>query len=85
MVELVDGLDLATNVELLNGVVQVHDSRVLWVTAEDKLSLSSPKLGENHVSEPHYSTNHIDSLGKDSRFVTSNAHNKGKTRHPRTR
>lgn len=53
MVELVDGLDLATNVELLDGVVQVHDSRVLWVTAEDELSLSSPKSGENHVSEPH--------------------------------
>lgn len=64
MVQLVDSLDLSTNVELLDGVVQIHDSRVLWVTAEDKLSLSSPKL-ENRVSEPHYSTNHIDSLGKD--------------------
>lgn len=70
MVELVDGLDLSTNVELLDGVVQVDDSRVLWVTAEYKLGLFSPKLGENHVSEPHYSTNHIDSLGKDSRLVT---------------
>jgi hypothetical protein len=37
--------------------VVVDDSRVLWVTAEYKLGLFSPKLGENHVSEPHYSTN----------------------------
>lgn len=53
VVELVDGLDLATNVELLNGVVQVHDSRVLWVTAEDELSLSSPKIrGEPRQQAP---------------------------------
>lgn len=83
MVELVDSLNLSTNVELLDGVVQVHDSRVLWVTAEDELSFSSPKLGENHVSEPHYSTSHFNSLGKDSRYVTSNVHNKDKTRYPR--
>lgn len=46
MVQLVDSLDLATNVEFLDGLVQVLDGRVLWVTAKDKLSLSGPKSGE---------------------------------------
>lgn len=51
MVELVDSLDLTTNVELLDGLVQVLDGRVLRVTTEDKLSLLGPKSGaRNHVS-----------------------------------
>lgn len=45
MVELVDSLDLTTNVELLDGLVQVVDGRVLGVTTEDKLSLLGPKSG----------------------------------------
>jgi hypothetical protein len=53
VVQLVNSLDLATNVEFLDGLVQVLDGRVLWVTAKDKLSLSGPKSGENHVSKPH--------------------------------
>lgn len=51
MVELVDSLDLTTNVELLGGLVQVLDGRVLGVTTEDELTLLSPKSGEKyHVS-----------------------------------
>jgi hypothetical protein len=46
VVQLVNSLDLATNVEFLNGLVQVLNGRVLWVTAKDKLSLSGPKSGE---------------------------------------
>lgn len=42
VVELVDGLDLSTDVEFLDGVVQVFDSGVLLVTAEDKLCLLGP-------------------------------------------
>lgn len=53
MVQLVDGLDLSTNVELLDGLVQVLDGRVLNVTTEDELSLLGPKSGEFRVSEPH--------------------------------
>ena len=50
VVQFVDSLNYTTNVELLNGIVQVHDSRVFRVTTEDKLSLSSPKSGENPTS-----------------------------------
>jgi hypothetical protein len=46
VVQLVDSLDLSTNVELLNGLVQVLDGRVLGVTSEDELSLSGPNQGE---------------------------------------
>ena len=53
VVQLVDGLDLSTNVELLDGLVQVLDGRVLNVTTEDELSLLGPKSGEFRVSEPH--------------------------------
>lgn len=44
MVQLVDGLDLATDVELLDGLVQVDDGRVLGVTAKDQLTLLLPKI-----------------------------------------
>lgn len=46
MVQLVDSLDLSTNVELLDGLVQVDNGRVLNVTTEDELSLLGPKSGE---------------------------------------
>lgn len=46
VVELVNSLDLSTNVEFLDGLVQVDDGRVLWVTTEDELTLFGPKSGE---------------------------------------
>lgn len=42
VVELVDSLDLATNVQLLDRLVQVNDSGVLGVTTEDELALLGP-------------------------------------------
>ena len=42
VVQLVDSLDLPTDVELLDGVVQVHDGGVLGVTAENFLGLLGP-------------------------------------------
>lgn len=42
VLEPVDGIDLASNVELLYGLVEVYDSWVLWVTAEDLLGLLCP-------------------------------------------
>jgi hypothetical protein len=45
VVQLVNSLDLATNVQLLNSLVQVDDSGVLLVTTEDKLTLLLPKSG----------------------------------------
>lgn len=51
VVQLVDSLDLATNVELLGGLVQELDGRVLGVTTEDELTLLGPESGGNaHVS-----------------------------------
>jgi hypothetical protein len=44
VVELVDSLDLTTDIEVLNLGVQVLDGRVLGVTAEDQLSLLLPRL-----------------------------------------
>lgn len=43
MVELVNSINLTTNVELLSGLVQVLDGRVLGVTTEDELALLGPK------------------------------------------
>lgn len=48
MVQLVDSLNLSTNVEVLDGLAQELDGRVLGVTAEDKLALLLPKLGGNN-------------------------------------
>lgn len=45
MVELVNSLDLSTNVELLDSVVQVLDGRVFRVSAKDQLGFLLPKLG----------------------------------------
>lgn len=42
VVELVDGLDLSSNVEFLNIVVEVLDGRVLLITAKDQLGFLSP-------------------------------------------
>lgn len=59
MVQLVDGLNLATNVQLLDSLVQVDDSRVLGVTAEDKLTLLLPKnQGEKNTSAIRPTTKH---------------------------
>lgn len=61
MVELVDSLDLTTNVELLDGLVQVLDGRVLGVTTEDKLSLLRPKSGGRETTsarDPQKSSSH---------------------------
>lgn len=52
VVQLVDSLNLAANVELLNGLVQVNNSRVLGVTAEDKLSFSGPKFRGRTTRQP---------------------------------
>jgi hypothetical protein len=52
MLRSVDGLDLATNVELLSCVVEVADSRMLGVTSEDffRLQLSTrPGLADYPV------------------------------------
>lgn len=46
VVQLVDGLNLATNVQLLDSLVQVDDSRVLGVTTEDKFTLLLPKKNQ---------------------------------------
>jgi hypothetical protein len=46
VVQLVNSLDLSTDVEVLDGLVQELDGRVLGVTAEDELALLLPKLGE---------------------------------------
>lgn len=48
MVELVDSLNLTTNVELLDGLVQVLDSRVLGIATKDKLSLLGPRYRGNY-------------------------------------
>lgn len=45
MVELVDSLDLTTNVELLDFLVQGLDGGVIGVTAEDELSLLGSRSG----------------------------------------
>jgi hypothetical protein len=42
MLEAVDGVNLATNVKLLHGVVKVFDRGVLWVAAKDLLGLLLP-------------------------------------------
>ena len=42
VVQLVDSLDLTTDVELLDSVVQVYDGGVLGVTAENFLGLLGP-------------------------------------------
>lgn len=42
VLEPVDSIDLATNVELLCGLVEIFDSWVLWVAAEDLLGLYCP-------------------------------------------
>ena len=44
VLELVDSLKLATNIELLGSVVEVLDSRVLLISSKDLLGLKSPTL-----------------------------------------
>lgn len=53
MVELVDSLDLSTNVELLDSVVQVLNGRVFRVSAKDQLGFLLPKLGVKSTSLAH--------------------------------
>lgn len=52
MVQLVDSLNLSTNVELLDGLVQVLDSRVLGITTEDKLGLLGPRYRGKNPRQP---------------------------------
>ena len=63
MVELVDSLELATNVEFLDLGVQVLDGRVLLISAKDQLGFLRPRSGVkahwlaqpfNRVIETHY-------------------------------
>lgn len=42
VLEPLDGIDLSANVELVCGLVEVFDSWVLWVAAEDLLGLLCP-------------------------------------------
>lgn len=42
MVELVDGLNLSSDVEFLNLVVEILDGRVLLITAKDQLGFLGP-------------------------------------------
>jgi hypothetical protein len=44
VVQLVDSLNLTTNVELGDGLVQELDGRVFRVTAEDELAFLLPKI-----------------------------------------
>lgn len=46
VVQLIDSINLATNVELLSSLVQVLDGRVLRVTTEDQFTLLDPKIRE---------------------------------------
>lgn len=39
MVQLVDGLEVSSNVELLGGLEEVLDGRVFWVTSQNFLGL----------------------------------------------
>lgn len=43
VVQLVDSVNLTTNVVILSGLVQVLDGGVLRVTTEDELALLGPK------------------------------------------
>lgn len=52
VVELVDGLELTTDVEVLGGVVEVDDSRVLWVSTEDKFTFLLP-VGRGLAGVPY--------------------------------
>lgn len=51
VVQLVNSLDLATNVQLLNGLVQVNDSRVLGVTTEDEVTLLLPRIRGKRIRQ----------------------------------
>lgn len=42
MFQTVDGIQLAANVEFIDGLVEVDDSGVLWVAAKDLLGLLLP-------------------------------------------
>ena len=44
VVQLVDGLNLASNVQVLDRLVQVDDGGVLGITTKDKLALLLPKI-----------------------------------------
>jgi hypothetical protein len=46
VVELVDGLNLATNVKFLNLGVEIFNGRVLSITAKDQLGFLLPKTGQ---------------------------------------
>jgi hypothetical protein len=73
VVQLVDSLDLATNIELLNSLVQVYDGRVLGVTTEDKLSLFGPKFRDKPTSaSPTKAQASPTICCKIAKFATSN-------------
>ena len=57
MVELVDSIDLSTNVELLDSVVQVLNGGVLLITTENILSFLLPRVVENLVSKIFFNGN----------------------------
>lgn len=56
VVELVDGFDLTTDVELFSLVVQEFDGRVVLVTTKDILCLLGPVLVVSCFSPPSYSS-----------------------------
>lgn len=51
VVELVDGVDFATDVEFLGGLVQVLDGWVLGITTEDQLALLGPLIRKVTLAE----------------------------------
>lgn len=60
MVQLVDSFNLATDIELLGGLVQVLDGRVLGVTTENQLTLLSPEIGEKKEDVSQTEARNID-------------------------
>lgn len=61
MLKSVDGIDLSSDIELLNGVVEVLDGWMLLVTAKDLLCLLRPGcrvsiyFWERHIVEAYLS------------------------------
>lgn len=53
MVQLVDSLDLSTNVELLDRFEEISDSWVLLVTSKDFLCLLVPNIGRKRQRTAH--------------------------------
>lgn len=64
VVQLVDSLDLATNVQLLDSLVEVNDSRVLGVTAKDEFTLLLPRIrGKTNTSATRSTKKHEPPVG----------------------